>query len=119
MEMKKNHSDKTAQNGIKWRELNQDQKDRLVAIMKDLFTTEAAKKGRALYDPEKRRLMRMLGGELRKQQVPIHLRGVYLPLWNRITRWNGKCYLDYLRKSISSSSAEKEKPHNLSSWNPQ
>ena len=90
--MNRNNTGKASRNGMKWQELNQNQKDQLVSVMKDLFLAEVEKIGRPLHDAEKRRLMRMLGGELRKREIPIPLRGIYYALWNRMTRWNKKCF---------------------------
>ena len=91
--MNRKNTGRASRNGLKWRELNQDQKDQLVSVMKDLFLAEVEKIGRPLHDAEKRRLMRMLGGELRKRKILIPLRGIYYALWNRMTRWNKKCFI--------------------------
>ena len=93
MDMNRKNTGRALRNRMKWRELNQDQKEQLIAIMKNLFLAEVEKVGRPLHNSEKRRLMRMLGGELRKRQSLIPLRGIYYALWNRMTRWNKKCFL--------------------------
>ncbi len=113
IDMNWKNTGRVSQSGKRWRELNQDQKDQLVAIMKDLFLAEVDKIGRPLHDSEKRRLMRMMGGELRKRKIPIPLRGIYYALWNRMTRWNGRCYLIFVGTEMIQTIREKII---LSSW---
>ena len=111
--MNRKNTGRASRSGKRWRELNPDQKDQLVAIMKDLFLAEVDRIDRPLYDSEKRRLMRMMGGELRKRKIPIPLRGIYYALWNRMTRWNGRCYLIFVGTEMIQTIREKII---LSSW---
>ena len=113
IDMNRKNTCRASRSGKKWRELNQEQKDQLIAIMKDLFLAEVDKIGRPLHDSEKRRLMRMMGGELRKRKILIPLRSIYYALWNRITRWNGRCYLIFVGTEMIQTIREKII---LSSW---